>query len=83
MIEGFSLGSYLLLVDDTGRRFRTGKAALSRELAGILDSRGTSSKCGQARLERWRRGPLLDLVLAARGQLKCAPRIGGRKPGRR
>jgi len=31
MLEGFSLGSYLLLVDCTGRLFRDGKAAVSRE----------------------------------------------------
>src|SRR5262249_50696138 len=37
MIEGFSLGNYLLLVDYTGRLFRVGKANLSRELAEILD----------------------------------------------
>ena len=36
MLEGFSLGSYLLLVDYTGRLFREGKAAISAELAGIL-----------------------------------------------
>ncbi|HKI16275.1 MAG TPA: hypothetical protein VKA15_00265, partial [Isosphaeraceae bacterium] len=39
MLEGFSLGSYLLLVylllvDYTGRLFRDGKAAISREVAG-------------------------------------------------
>jgi hypothetical protein len=29
MLVGFSLGSYLLLVDYTGRLFRAGKAAIS------------------------------------------------------
>jgi hypothetical protein len=29
MLEGFSLGSDLLLVDDTGGLFRDGKAAIS------------------------------------------------------
>jgi hypothetical protein len=33
MLEGFSLGSYLLLVDYTGRLFRDGKAAISAELS--------------------------------------------------
>ena len=32
MLEGFSLGSDLLLVDYTGRLFREGKAAISRLL---------------------------------------------------
>jgi len=30
MLEGFSLGSYLLLIDYTSRLFREGKAAISR-----------------------------------------------------
>jgi hypothetical protein len=37
MLEGFSLGSYLLLVDFTGRLFREGKSAISREVADILE----------------------------------------------
>ncbi len=40
MLEGFSLGSYLLLVDYTGRLFRDGKARISRELADIFDRLG-------------------------------------------
>jgi hypothetical protein len=43
MIEGFSLGNYLLLVDDTGRLFCAGKATLPRELAEILGRLGTSA----------------------------------------
>ena len=31
MIEGLSVGSYLLLIDFTGRLFRDGKAAISAE----------------------------------------------------
>jgi hypothetical protein len=34
MIAELSRGNYLLVVDDTGRLFRAGKAQLSRELAG-------------------------------------------------
>jgi hypothetical protein len=37
MLEGFSLGSFLLLVDYTGRLFRKGKAALAADLARIFD----------------------------------------------
>ena len=37
MLEGFSLGSYLLLVDYTGRLFRDGKAVMFAELMGILE----------------------------------------------
>src|SRR6516165_12244126 len=51
MLEGFSLGSYLLLVDYTGRLFREGKAALSREVAEIFSRLGSSAETWQARLE--------------------------------
>ena len=44
MLENFSLGSYLLLVDYTSRIFRSGKARLSDEVAGILDRLGTSAE---------------------------------------
>ena len=38
VLEGFQLGSYLLLVDYTGRLFREAKAVISAEPAGILDA---------------------------------------------
>ena len=44
MIEGFSLGNYLLLVDYTGRLFREGKATISREVAEILERIGSSAR---------------------------------------
>jgi len=37
MLEGLSLGSYLLLVDYSGRLFRAGKAMSSAQLANIFD----------------------------------------------
>jgi len=40
MIEGFSLGNYLLLVEYTGRLFRAGKAVISGDLAGIFETAG-------------------------------------------
>jgi hypothetical protein len=42
MVEGLCLGSYLLLVDYTGRVFREGKAATSREAAEIFERLLTS-----------------------------------------
>jgi hypothetical protein len=36
MFDGLSLGSYLRLVDYTGRLFREGRAAISAELSGAL-----------------------------------------------
>jgi hypothetical protein len=52
MIEGFSLGSYLLLVDYTGRLYRTGKARLSQELAGIFERLGTSQEYWTERIKK-------------------------------
>jgi REP element-mobilizing transposase RayT len=43
MLEGFSLGSYLLLVDYTSRLCRQGKARVNSEVASILDRLGTSA----------------------------------------
>jgi hypothetical protein len=37
MVPGFSLGSYLLLVDYTGRLFRDKKAMISAEVAGVFE----------------------------------------------
>ncbi len=52
MLDSFSLGSYLLLVDATSRMVRTGKARVSHEVAGILDRLGTSSQLWEARLKK-------------------------------
>ena len=52
MLENFSLGSYLLLVDFTSRLCRSGKASLSPEVAGIFDRLGTSSEYWEQRLSK-------------------------------
>ena len=52
MFEGFSLGSYLQLVDYTGRILRVGKAAISAELAGIFDRIGTDAASWGDRLKK-------------------------------
>jgi hypothetical protein len=64
MLEGFSLGSYLLLVDYTGRLFRTGKAAISAELAGIFDRLGSRAESWRGRLEKLRTGRLFGRFFA-------------------
>jgi hypothetical protein len=68
MIEGFSLGNYLVLVDYTRRLFREGKAAISREVAGIFERIGTDAETWQARLEKLREDCLLGRFLAASRQ---------------
>ena len=51
MLEGFSLGSYLLLVDYTSRLCRRGKARVGREVASILDRLGSSAEVWGHRLQ--------------------------------
>ena len=64
MLEGISLGSYLFLVDYTGRLFRDGKAAISAQLSGVLDRLGSSVESWQNRLEKLKGGRLLGRFFA-------------------
>jgi hypothetical protein len=63
MLEGFSLGNDLLLVDYIGRLYREGKATISNEWAEILEWLGSSAESWQARLE---------LLKHRGGRLVCA-----------
>ncbi len=65
MLEGFLPGSYLLLVDYSGRLYREGKTAISAELAGILDRLGSSAESWSSRLEKLRTGRLFGRFFAA------------------
>jgi hypothetical protein len=65
MLEGFSLGSYLLLVDYTGRRFRERKAAISAELTRILERLGSDADRWWSRIENLGKGRLLGRFFAA------------------
>ncbi len=65
MLEGFSLGDYLLLVDYTGRLFREEKAVVLPELAGIFERLDTSAENWQARLKTLAGGRLLGRFFAA------------------
>jgi hypothetical protein len=78
MVEGFSLGNYLLLVDFTARLYREGKATLSRRVAEILDRLGSSVDHWQARLEKLRLGHFLGRFFAtSRQRLRAiAERLG-------
>ena len=60
MLDGIPLGSYLLLVDYTGRLFRDGKTAISSELSGILERLGSNSERWWSRLEKLSKGRLLE-----------------------
>jgi len=71
MVEGFSLGNYLLLLEYTGRLFREGEAVVSAELAGTLERLGSNAENWQARLEKLAGGRLLGRYFAAsRARLK-------------
>ncbi|MBL7044098.1 MAG: transposase [Pirellulaceae bacterium] len=52
MLEGFSLGNYLLLVDYTSRLCRQGRARVSRKMASILDRLGTDASAWAERIQR-------------------------------
>jgi hypothetical protein len=52
MLPGFSLSSYLELVDWTARLCRTGKARITAEIAGIMTRLGTSPDCWQSHLHK-------------------------------
>src|SRR5262249_42579505 len=68
MIEGFSLGSYVLLVEYTGRLFREGKASISHAVADVLERLGSSAETWQARLTKLRAGRLFGRFFAASRQ---------------
>ena len=71
MMQGFSLGSYVQLVDYTGRLFRHGKAMISAELAGIFERLGCSAQNWQNLIEKLRDGGCW--VVSSR---PCAPSSG-------
>src|SRR6202453_5009784 len=56
MMQGFPLGSYVKLVEYTGRLFRQGKASISTELAGIFERLGLSAQRWQHGMEKVRGG---------------------------
>jgi hypothetical protein len=78
MIEGFSLGNYLLLLEHTGRLFRAGKAVICGELAGVFERLGSNARNWQAGLQKLAAGRLLGRFFAAsRARLReVAERLG-------
>jgi hypothetical protein len=80
MMQGFSLGSYIKLVDYTGRLFRQGKASISAELAGIFERLNLSAQSWQNRIEKLGGDRLLGRFFAStRARLRDIPeRLGVR-----
>ena len=65
MLEGFTLGNYLMLVEHTGRMLRKGKASISAELADIFARLGTTAEAWQARMQRLRGSRLFGRFIAS------------------
>ena len=80
MMQGFSLGSYVQLVDYTGRLFRQGKASISAELAGIFERLGCSAETWNQRMQKLNGSGLLGRYFAAtRAKLReISKRLGVR-----
>jgi len=52
MVESFPLGSYVLLVEYTGRLFRNGKARINAGVQDVLERLGTSSEYWNDRIKK-------------------------------
>ena len=65
MLESFTLGNYLMLVEHTGRFLRKGKAAISSELADIFERLGTTAEAWQDRMQRLSGGRLFGRFIAS------------------
>jgi hypothetical protein len=52
ILEGFSLGNYLLLLDETSRLLRHGKARVDPQAESLLDRLGTSPKIWQQTIQK-------------------------------
>jgi REP element-mobilizing transposase RayT len=78
MLEGFTLGKYLVLVEHTGRLLRTGRATISAEVSDILERIDSSARAWQARMLRLRGGRLLGRIIAASKQAidRAAQQLG-------
>ena len=65
MLQGFPLGSYVKLVEFTGRLFRQGKASISAELAGIFERLGMSDETWHDGMDKLRGERLLGRIFTA------------------
>jgi len=52
MVESFPLGSYLLLVDYTGRLFRNNKACMGSAVKEVFERLGTSGEYWSDRMKK-------------------------------
>ena len=66
MLDGFSLGSYLMLVEYTGRLLRTGKAKIGSELSDVFARLGCSAERWQMRMNKLSGGRMLGRYFAGK-----------------
>ena len=64
LIEGLTLGNYLLLVEQTGRKDRAGKSSISADLDPIFDRLGITHSQWHDQLERMKGGKLIGTYAA-------------------
>jgi REP element-mobilizing transposase RayT len=64
LLDGFSLGSYLQLVDYTSRLVRRGKARVSRDVESLLSRIGTTTDVWGATIQKMFGGSLLGVAFA-------------------
>jgi len=80
LLPGFSLRSYLLLVDRVARWYREGKAQLQSDVAGILDRLGASlERCGETVLNLLRRSKLVGTALGTLASLERLAKARGQR----
>jgi hypothetical protein len=65
MMAGFPLGSYVRLVDYTGRLVRPGKATISAELAGVFERLGSTAQSWHFRMKKLHENRLIGRFFAA------------------
>ena len=78
-----SPGRYVLLVDDTGRLFREGKAAISAEITHILQRLGISAVSWQFSLELLRHRLRVVVTCSILHRIQAPKRARGSSPGER
>ncbi len=80
MLDGFTLGNYLLLVEHTGRILRDGKVMITAEVSDILARLGSSVEAWHALMQRLRGGRMLGrFIVGSREVLQnTADRLGDR-----
>ncbi len=78
MLDGFTLGNYLMLVEHTGRMLRDGKAAISAEISDILARIGSSAEAWQLCMQRLRGDRLLGRFISSSREVlqSTAQRLG-------